>query len=606
MALKLFQKNRLDIELLIADTVNYVVDEFQQSRTNFTVASAYGQIIFVLENISQLILYYIEDSITELNIRTASRANSVYGLAALAGHNATRAISATGEISLKFKQGAPRSDVSGGYIVLPTYTKIKCVNNGLNYLLMLPTDEIRMPIDGSKDGVKMSIIQGDVESQTFTGTGKALQTFAVNHPQTGMVEHFNVDVYVNGEKWKAYDDLYDIPYDREGFVVKTGINSGIDIYFGNTSSGKIPPLGAEIRVEYLVSNGRAGSLQLSQDDEAAWQWDDPGYSSFGDELDLNEFFEVKTTVAPNFGANAEPLALTRLVAPRNSRSYVLANPDNYVIFLEKFNQFSIIDAYQTKSYNNPLNLPGQPIPTPPTPPINGLTTNRNQATVDMYDDKIVYLFLVPDVSKRLTSSENYFNIDESRFMLTKNEKTKILELIERSGSKVVGSEPYIVSPKISRFVINVAVIIFSDVSEEQVRVDIERRLSDYFLSIRRRDRIPRSDLIAIIEGVEGVDSVNISFVSEIDERQAVLDMTNKRTSQNVEAPRIDGFGDILIRDQELPIIRGGWIDRNGTEYESAIAADKPGALNIVVTDVVYKGYNTGVNANTKKNLRDGE
>lgn len=602
--MQLFKKNRIDIELLIQDTVNYTVDQFQQSRSNFTVASAYGQIIFVLQNLAQLILYYIEDSITELNMNTASRTNSIYGLARLAGHNPTRAISARGEIAIKYLSGAPRSDVSGGYIVMPNYTKLKCQNNGLPYLLDLPGDEVRIPIDGAKDGIKLALVQGNIETQVFTGTGNNLQTFAVNYPQTGMVDHHHVVVYVNGEKWKAYDSLYDMPYDSKSYVVRTGINSGVDIYFGNRNMGRIPQLGAEIRVEYLVTNGEAGNLTLSQDDEAVWQWEDPGYTLFGDDLDLNQFFGVKTTVAPDFGSNAEPLALTKLIAPKTSRSYVLANPDSYIIFLERFNQFAIIDAYQTKSFNNPINLPGMPIPVPPKPPINGLTVpGGDPATVDMYDDKIIYLFLVPDVTKKLKSNENYFNIDESRFMLNDAQKMKILELIERSGQKVVGTEIFIVDPKPSRFVINVALIIFSDVSESEVRLSVEQKLSEYFLKMRRRDRIPRSDLIAVIESVYGVDSVNVSIVSEIDERQAVLVATNQRSSQNMEAPRLDGFGDIIIRDGDLPIIRGGWIDRNGLEYESGIEPEKPGAVNIIVSNIVYRSYNTQHNDNTKNELR---
>lgn len=603
MALNIFKKNRLDIELLIQDTVNYTVDQFSQSRSNFTVASAYGQIIFVLQNLAQLILFYIEDSITELNINSASRANSIYGIARMAGHNPTRSISSTGEIAVRFRQGAPLSDVAGGYVIIPNYTKVKCENNGLTYLVNLSNDELRIPVSGGS-GTKFNLIQGNIETQIFTGTGTNLQTFSVNFPQTGMVEHFNVSVFVNGEKWQRYDALYDMPREKKGFIVKTGLNSGIDIYFGNINAGLPPQLGAEIRIEYLVSNGEAGNLNLSQDDEAVWSWEDPGYTIFGEELELNDFFDVATTNPPNFGSNAEPLALTKLIAPKTSRNFVLANPDNYIIFLEKFNQFAIIDAYQTKSFNNPINLPGQPIPLPPSPPINGLTTSDDLATVDMYDDKIVYLFLVPDVRKRLRSDENYFNIDESRFKLTKEQKLKVLELIERSGSKVVGTEVFIVDPKCSRFVINIAVIIFSDIPEDQVKMQIQEKLSEYFLTVRRRDRIPRSDLISIIENVNGVDSVNISIVSEIDERQAVLQATNQRSSSNIEAPRIDEFGDIIIRDGELPIIRGGWADRNGVEYASGIDEDKPSALNVIVKDIVYKSYNTDVNTNNKNNLRN--
>lgn len=571
--LNLFKKNRTDIELMIQDTINYTVDQFKQSRTNFTVASAYGQIIFVLENIAQLILFYIEDSITELNINTATRANSVYGLAKLAGHNSTRAISSTGEIGLKLKPGAPLSDVTGGQIVLTNYTKIKCVNNGQNYLISLPTDDIRIPIDGSKEGVAFNIIQGQIETQIFRGSGTALQTFSVNFPQTGMVEHFYVNVYVNGRKWKQYDSLYDIPRNKEAYLVKTGLISGIDIYFGNTNFGLPPELGSEIRVEYLVSNGEAGNLNLTTDDEATWTWDDSGYTIFGDELDLNEIFSIKTVIPPDFGSNPEPLPLTKLIAPKTSRNFVLANPDQYIIFFEKFNQFSIIDAYQLKEDADTLN------------------------------DKIIYLFLIPDVRKRMKSNENYFNIEESRFLLTDNQKTKILNLIERSGSKIVSTEIVLVDPEVSRFVINVAIIIYDDSNEDAIRRNIEQRLSDYFLTIRRRDRIPRSDLISIIESIDGVDSVNLSLISEIDERETLIVSTNARRSTPPEPPRIDEFGDILIESGELPIIRGGWTDRNGFQYESIVDPDKPSSLNIIVSKIIPRSYNTQVNSNNKSNLR---
>lgn len=579
MALKIFQKNRIEIELLIGDTVDYTVEQFGQSRTNYTAASAYGQIILVLENLAQLILYYIEDSITELNINTATRTNSIYGLARLAGHNPTRAISASGEVALSLLNGAPLSDVSGGQIVIPNYTRIKCMNNGLTYLIDLPGDEFRMPTDGSRNGATFRVVQGDVETQQFTGTGADLQSYSLNFQQSGMVEQHRVQVFVNGEQWQRYDAFYDMPRDAKGFVQMTAINSGLDIYFGNRYNGAVPPLGAEIRVEYLVSNGAAGNLRLSADTEAMWRWEDPAYSLFGDELDLNQLVGFKTPVSPDFGSNPEGVELTRLVAPRTSRSFVLANPTNYIVFLEKLNQFSIIDAYQRRSFNNPLNLPGVGI-------------GGQSPTVELDDSKIVYLFLVPDVRRQMTSADNYFTLDERLFKLDDQRKQRVLDLIERSGSKVLGTEVQIVDPRIARFVINVAVIIFSDVPESMVRSEIEQRLSEYFLNCRRRDRIPRSDLIAVVEQVHGVDSVNLSVLSELDERQFVEVSTGQRGSEGLEAPRIDGFGDIIIRERELPIVRGGWTDRYGTSYSSSVGGDGPGALNIIVQGVVDRTYNS--------------
>ena len=567
--LNIFQKSRAAVELLIQDTINYTVDQFKQARTNFTVASAYGQIIFVLQNLAQFILYYIEDSITELNINTATRPNSVYGLASLAGHNPTRAIAATGEITLLSKNvGADL--IPGGTVVIPNYTKIKCLNNGLTYMLNLPTDEVRVAADGSNNGLAMQIIQGKIETQIFTGTGSNLQSFSPNFTQSSGIDHFNVNVYVNGEKWKRYDSFYDMPYDAKAFMIKTAIVSGgFDLFFGNKYFGRKPQLGAEIRTEYVSTNGAAGNLSLADAEEAQFKWDDPGLSIYGDDIDLNEAFVVKCPMPPDFGSDPESLKLTRLIAPKTSRSYVLANADNYIIFFEKFNMFSIIDAFSTFGDNN------------------------------LDDDNVIYLFLIPDVSRRLKSNENYWNISEDRFALTDTGKQKILDLIERSGSKVANTVVQIIDPVISRYVINIALIIFQGAGypdEATIRQTVLNRLSDYFLTIRRRDRIPRSDLMAIIEGIPGVDSVNISMVSEKDEMAITLKADAVPTG-------VDEFGDIIISADELPIIRGGWVDRRGLAYERTLDDQKPGSVNIVVRGIKNNTYNTNVNNVIKENIR---
>lgn len=574
--LNIFTKNRIAIELLIKDTIEATVSQFKQGRTLFTVASAYGQIIFVTQNIAQLILYYIEDSITELNINTATRSNSVYGLAQLAGHTATRAIAATGEISLVAKNPGSQN-LPGGTVVIPNYTKIKCTNNGQEYILDLPSDDVRVSADGKNNGITLKIVQGTVESQTFTGTGDPIQSYGASAQQTSQVDNYFIHVYVNGEKWQKYDSIYDMPRNGKGYVIRNGITSGIDVIFGNTNFGMPPELGAEIRVEYLITSGQSGNVQLTDLEEATYEWVETGFTMFGDDVDLNETFVIKNVNAPDFGTNPEPLALTRLIAPKTSRSMVLANPDNYIIFFEKFNIFSIIDAFSTPGDNN------------------------------IQDDNVIYVFLIPDVRKRMASNENYFTIEESRFILTTNQKNNILTLIENSQSKIVTTVVSFVDPQISRYVINIALITFQGFSEDSIRQAVLQRLSDYFISIRRRDRIPRSDLISILEAIDGIDTLNISIVSERDELAytAWLGLTPAQQLL-IPAPAptaLDEFGDIIIGPRDLPLIRGGFADRRGIIYETGINAEKPSACNIIIKDTVARTYNTSFNDNTKANLR---
>ncbi len=571
----IFKKNRIAIETLLGDATNFLVTQYKQNRTTFSVSSAYGQILFVLSNISQLILYYIEDSITELNFLTSTRANSVYGLAALAGHNPTRAIAAIGEISLRAKNPGSQ-DLPGGIVVIPNYTKIKCKNNGQDYILNLPGDEIRVS-NGENNGTRITIIQGAIEAQTFTGNAEPLQSFAVNAQQSALIDNFFVNVFVNGEKWTKYDSLYDIPMNGKGYLVKTGITSGIDVFFGNGYFGLKPDLGTEVRVEYLINSGQSGNVQLSDGEDAAYEWSETGFSMFGDDVDLNETFVIKNVNPPDFGTNPEPLALTRLVAPKTSRSLVLANPVNYIIFLEKFNIFSIIDAFTTFD------------------------------DINIEDDNVIYLFLVPDVRKRLKSNETYFSIEENRFLMSETQKNKVLDLIERSGSKIVTTIVQIVDPVISRYVINIAILMFEGYSEDNIREVILQRLSDYFITIRRRDRIPRSDLITIIEGIEGIDSVNLSIVSEKDELEYVKwQALPTATRDLIPEPLpigLDEFGDIIIKTKELPLIRGGWADRRNIIYESTINADKPSSVNVMVKGFIPQTYNTKFNSNTKNTIK---
>jgi hypothetical protein len=547
--MKIFDKARIQAQDLYQQVFKFVNEKFQQSGKVFSVASAYGQIILVLSKLTEMVLFFIEDSVTEMNIQTASRVDSVHGLARLAGHNATRAIASTGEISFTV---TTIPDIQGNQIIIPNFTRIQCLNNSKIYTLNLIDDQIRVQVNDKKP-VYAQVVQGEIFSQVFTGDGEVLQSYTATSRGNVLLDNFFVKVYVNGELWKKYDSIYDIPYEGKGYLVKTGITGGLDLYFGNKYFGKTPPLGSEIRIEYMQTSGEGGNVREGED--VNFKWIDSGYSLDGEEVDLNTALTTKMSKLITFGSNPEPTALTRLIAPKTSRSFVLANPDNYIIFLEKFNYFSVVDAYTTFD--------------------------------DQYldDDNIIYLFLIPDIKKRLKNNENYFSVPQKFFTLTDQEESKVLNTIEDSGSKVVTTLVKIVEPEIVKYVLNISLVVFEGYSQDVIKSNIISNLSDYFLNVRRRDLIPSSDLVRIIENVEGVDSVNVSFISELNE-------TSKKGNPSAPLIGIDDMGDIVIGKNELPLIRGGWKDRNGIAYEDGIFDDRPGSVNISIKRVTKQTTNT--------------
>jgi len=568
-SLKLFTSLKIRITDLLEETITFLQARFKQTKAIFTAASPFGQLLIVFENLSQLIFYYIEDSITELNIHEASRPSSIYSLASIAGHNPSRAMGATAQIRIIRKLGIASSS---NQVILNDLFRLRCENNGLTYAIELPQDEVRLNLTGPDSAQIFTVRQGVIESQTFTGKGIALESYQLGYPNNYYIDQFRVNVYVNGELWTRYESMLDIPRNGKGYVLKTGITNGADLYFGNGSFGRIPPTGSEILVEYLVSEGAGGNIRIDDPNQVMFTFEDTGFSPVGEEINLNEYFDIYTVSPPSFGVDPEEVELTRLIAPKASKNFALVNVDNYEVLLNKMQMFSTIRAFLDDPYTNI----GEDIKTE-------ILAFRKKYGLDpvIPDTRIVSLFLIPDVSQMFRSGSDYFNLPTSKFSLTDFQKTELLKYIERSGTKLISSEVKILDPIISRYVVNVSVIAFDDVANDVIKTDITNQIGNYFIRLSRNDRVPKSDLIKIIEEVNGVDSVSVTILSELNELAFAADPA--RSSTNLIG--LDEFNDIIIGRSELPVIRGGWTDRNGNAYQTAISDSALGALNIEIKPV---------------------
>ena len=559
-----FSKTRLRATELFGDSFEYLQRTYDQARETFTPASPFGQILTVVANLGEMIFFYIEAVATELNISRARNIESIYGLSRLTGHDPTRGISARGIIGLRLNTSAA-SLVQGDYVQIINGSSFEIGNNSLTYFLRFNSDFIRLEKTNTA-WVNVEVIQGEKEDQSFTGSGLALQSY--NLTTKDPTDQFLVEVFVDGRLWKLVDSLYDMNRGDYTAMIKTSVNGGLSVFFGNNQFGYPPPLGSRIRVTYIKTRGVAGNIGGKQLDI---KFSDEGSDASGQGIDLNEVLSLNIVRNPNFGSDSEDPAFTRLIAPYQSNSFVLANPNNYIYYLSKYDFWSFIDAYNTK----------------------------NDQYLD--DDNIIYLFLIPDVAKKLTSDLDYFSVPEVEFTMTLAEKEQTLEIINKSGRQVVTAEVRIKDPIVKRYALNVVVRWFDNYDKEGIKVEIRKNLDQYFLTVNRRDRIPKSDLISIIENVEGIDSVNVFFISEENETairngfyfepvygtdpitdQKVLIENKKIVLLPKEDPQLglDSFGDVVIGNDELAIIRGGWTDRNGTYYEPIPVNNKISSLNI--------------------------
>lgn len=542
--LRLFTNLKMRVRDILSESIQYLQDKFKQSRSVFTAASPFGQLLIVVENLSQLIFYYIEDAVTELNINEASRVSSIYSLASLAGHNPSRAIGATGQVRFIRK---PNINPTASKVIINNLFRIRCENNGLNYALELTQEEVRLALTGAETLAIFNVRQGLIESQTFTAKGQPFESYQLGAQNNFYIDNFIVNVYVNGEQWKKYESLLDIPRNAKGFIAKTGITNGLDIYFGNGSFGKIPPTGATIVVEYLTTDGAAGNLKVDDPKQVVFSFLDTGFSPVGEEITMNDYFTIGTISPPNFGVDPEDPTLTRLIAPKASKNFALVNLDNYEVLLQKMQMFSTIKVFLDQDANG-----------------------------NILDSRMINLFLVPDVTQLFNDGIDYFNLPLKNFKLTNFQKSELLKYIEKSGTKMISSDLKIVDPRITRYILNVSIIAFDDVPKEIIKSDIADAIGDYFIKLRRHDRVPKSDLIAALESLKGVDSVSVNILGELNE----LTKTNNPSAQDLVG--LDEFNDIIIGLDEFPVIRGGWKDSQGNAYAEGLSDNGLGALNIQI------------------------
>lgn len=582
MAVKKFlDRSRIFYSELMRDSINFAKRIHDQTDSVFGTSSPWGQLLVVINRIAQFNFFYIEDSITEQNIETASRPTSIRNWSAISGHSPTRAISARGTIKLVQKSVV---QVGSGTIKIPNYTELEC-SNGLRYMIYVLQDYLSVNTQKNFNELEIGIIQGAIQSSEFTGSGEQMQTYIVQAPTNKFIEEFFHIIAVNDQRWEKKEAFMDMPLLSYTYLVKPNVTGeGITFVFGNNYFGQVPELGSSIKAQYLVSDGRLGNISMSED--ASFSFLSSGEDEQGNDVNLNDLFDITYESPIGFGSDPEPIKVTRYLAPKASRSFVLATPENYKTYLEKLRYFSIVDVFQA------------------APKINSLGNSIPNNTLNIY--------LVVDPNYRKSLAETYFDIPQTAFYLSEFEEEKIQESIEESGQKLIGINTNFVQPIIKRYVVSMNVTIWKNIDTELVRDKITAAFSEYLLNKTRRVKIPKSDLYAILESIDEIDSSSLYFISEDIERELGLllgseTFVNSKVISADQFPSnfksyttarklefimsmtsfsdffykyMDKFGDIVIADNEIALIRGSFRGKDGVFYQDFIDPIEPCILNI--------------------------
>lgn len=548
-----FSKLKSEIE-------TFLKNEYNKAGILFSVASPYGQILSVIENLHQLSILYLKNAINNFDLSNPNSQNIriIRNAAIAAGHIPTRGISASGTLRFTLKPSVDlEKEITGGRVSFQNRLLIKNKTNSLDYSFNIGVDQMTQRITPGYQFF-VPIIQGKWKTSGFTGLGEPLQTFQISEVGQKDIDNFNVEVLVNGEVWTLKKHLWDMIPDEKAVVVRTGFNGGIDIVFGNGGFGMIPPLTSSIYVSYLVTDGSIGNIfRRTQND---WSFVDDMVDGNGVSIDAEKLFDISIYTDINFGADKESLLFTKNILPIVSSNSVLALPQQYAYEIKKLGVFSHVNAYEKSG--------------------------------------TIFISATPNINLFKNQTQNYFNIDKGAFILDNYEKSKVDKYLRVGGSIQLTKKYKIVSPKLSHYAINIFVIPYSDATDESVNSQILDKISEYFLNLSRIDRIPKLDIIRELSNISDIHSVDIQFICAKNEDYHRENMNNLQNQLNmyadttlVKAPTdyqpstmigLDStLGDIIFDEDEIPVIRGDWKDRNGVYYSDDIDSSGMKAINII-------------------------
>lgn len=544
--MKLFSLLDTQYNAFINNVNNYLSKTLSRNNISFGSNTVFGQIITVVGNAIQNVMLYIEDAMTEQNKYTAQRKKSIYGLAALSGYDPSLGKAATASIKLNVLLNNIGTDSNPYNIILNNKEVLTCTQNGLKYNIMLSQDGLIINSNDTQPK-HFSVVQGLFNSQRFISTGG--QYYTINFKFIGNIDTDYMTVKVNNELWEPMVSFYDMQSNAKQYTFKSSINGGIDIIFGNEAHGRALKANDIVDITYLIHDGENGNL--NPDLETYFVFDNTLTDINGDTYDGNTLFNItfSDTDPVTAGSNSETMEHVRNMIGCNSRSLVLASPENYKIFI---NRFGFCGYNRTWSDANSM---------------------------------VVNSIIIKNFKTNIGSGEEYFNLEENDFFLTPLQKNSLRTYIHNNGGQLASTTYNILDPVLCKYAIQLYIKLKSDkFNKEIISKQIRNCVGDFFTNIESDMFIPKSDIIhAIKNNVEGIDSIDIYLLSQRNEEALYKGQytdeiyeLNKLTGQYIkktenvklypgENPNLglDAHGNIYLKsDSHFPVIMGNWMYKN--------------------------------------------
>ena len=199
--------------------------------------------------------------VNESFIDSATLRENVVSLARNIGYVPRSRTAAKGTVSLTVSD--PTSVINGNTLTLRKGLVCTGDSAGTTYAFAIPEDKTVGVINGVADFGEFEVYEGTLLSKAFTVSGHSEQKFILDNPfiDTSTIRSiiFRPGEIGDGRRYRLVDNIVKITKDSEVFLLQEIEDEKYEILFGDGFFGKKLDPNTDVRIDYIVTEGREGN-----------------------------------------------------------------------------------------------------------------------------------------------------------------------------------------------------------------------------------------------------------------------------------------------------------------------------------------------------------
>lgn len=470
--------------LTLREEMAALIPYFAPNWTNRDPADFGMTLIELFAYMGDQLNYYVDRSLNEAFITTASQRDNVLRIARLLGYTPTESTAA--KVLLTFQNSTASA------ITVPAKTKVATtiVNSGTSTQIIFETDTaVTVPakVGATNGSITVNATQGESKGFGFDpddgvigiSTGSSNQFFEI--PESPVIGG-SVEIDIAGVKYTYVPFLIDYQSYDPVFTTYNDAEGNTFVLFGDGISGRIPANQAEIKATYRIGGGKAGNVAANTIKFILTNAV-PG-------LSVNNQDVGQTSGAASGGADPESTDSIRVNAPKSIRA--------------------LSRAVSLSDYSNiAIQVPG---------------VAKANAIAEVYSSVTIFIAPFGDSGLQpdgITTSDVFNNLAI--------EVGKFFENKTPPGTSITLQPPTYVDVRVK-----LDCVILPQFKNSQVTASIQAAIAELFDfdNVSFNDRITTSDVLGVVKEVEGVARASLIKLIRKDEDK-VWSISNKALTSNV-------------------------------------------------------------------------